>query len=382
VTIAASPTTEQPLDEAALAKLFRQFARTECPPSELYDRLCRSAADEPALLQLLAVAAPEQRRPNLLLAAVHDLVLAGDVHPLAAYFQSVGGQRPADEALHACFVDFCAARRGELLARIAGRTTQTNEIGRCAVLWPVLREIVARSGRPHVALFDFGCSAGLNLGVDAYAYDYGEFRLGAAPSPQVPCIGTRLIGPHRPRAHGVTREPLIVERLGVDPAPIDVADEAEVRWLQACLWPHDALRRARFDEAVRLARQRRWPVQRAADCTAAMQRWVEGLAPELLPVVFNSWVLTYLPRDALARHVASIEVLVQQRGAVWVSAEGPSLRIGAVQAPPLPADATAEQRAGSLWTVAMAGAAAPRHELFARSHPHGKWLEWLLPDRP
>ena len=375
--------TIEALDEAALARLFRQFARTECPPGQLYDRLCRSAADEPALLQLLDVAAPEQRRPNLLLAAVHDLVLAGDAHPLAAYFQSVGGQRPADEALHACFVDFCAARRSELLARIASRTTQTNEIGRCAVLWPVLREIVARSGRPRIALFDFGCSAGLNLGIDAYGYDYGEFRLSAQPSPErpsVPSVTTQLIGPHRPAA-GAAPEPLIVERLGVDPAPIDVADDLEVRWLQACLWPHDTLRRARFDQAVQLARQRRWPVQAAADCTAAAQRWVAGLAPELLPVIFNSWVLTYLPRDALARHVATIEMLVQQRSAVWVSAEGPVLRIGGVQAPSLPAEATAEQRAGSLWTVATAGATSPRYEVFARSHPHGTWLEWLLPDR-
>src|SRR5204863_2453035 len=100
VTAGTAATIEHALDEAALAKLFRRFARTECPPGELYDRLCRSAADEPALLQLLAVAAPEQRRPNLLLAAVHDLVLAGDAHPLSGYFQSVGGQRAADEALH------------------------------------------------------------------------------------------------------------------------------------------------------------------------------------------------------------------------------------------------------------------------------------------
>jgi hypothetical protein len=175
--------------------------------------------------------------------------------------------------------------------------------------------------------------------------------------------------------------PLIVERVGVDPAPIDVADDLEVRWLQACLWPHDGVRRARFDLAVQLARQRRWPVHAAADCTAAAQRWAAGLASDLLPVIFNSWVLTYLPAHALARHVESIEALVQQRGAVWVSAEGPSLRIGAVDAPPLPADATAEQRAGSLWTVATAGAVSPRYEVFARSHPHGKWLQWLLPDR-
>src|SRR6185295_5626516 len=142
--------TEQAHDDALLAARFRRFAGTECPPGELYDALCRIAAEEPPVLRLLMVAPPEQRRPNLLLAALHDLVLGGDTHPLAAYFESVGGTRRVDAALHACLLDFCAARRGELLEHIATRTTQTNEIGRCAVLWPVLRHIVASTGRTRI----------------------------------------------------------------------------------------------------------------------------------------------------------------------------------------------------------------------------------------
>jgi hypothetical protein len=362
----------------SLAGHFLQFADTECQPGQLYDALCRIAAAEPSVLELLSAAAPEQRRPNLLLAAVHDLVLAGDGHPLAAYFESVGGQRLVDAALHACLLDFCSERRGELLERIGSRTTQTNEIGRCAVLWPMLRHIVASTGRSRIALLDFGCSAGLNLGVDAYRYDYGEFCLGAEASAGVPVIECRLIGEARP-ATGAAPMPEIVERLGVDPAPTTVDDERAVRWLRACIWPHDTARRARFDRAVELARQRRWPVRAADDCTAAVEQWVARLPPGVVPLVFNSWVLTYLDRESLARHVARMETLVQRSAVMWLSAEGPALRIGNAEPPPLAADATPEQRAGTLWTLAAAAAVSPRYEVLARSHPHGKWLEWSRP---
>ena len=80
-----------------LARRFIHFARTECPDEPVYHRLCMTAARQPELLHLLDVASPAQRRPNLLLAAVHDLVL-GDARgdALSAYFPSAGGRRSVD----------------------------------------------------------------------------------------------------------------------------------------------------------------------------------------------------------------------------------------------------------------------------------------------
>jgi hypothetical protein len=363
------------LDLDRLARVFMRFADTECRHEPLYDALCRIAARTPALLERLRPAPPEQRRPNLLLAAVHDLVLAGSSHPLAAYFPSVGGTAAVDASLATHFGDFCAANETALRERIATRTTQTNEIGRCAVLWPLLQHVASRTGRPRIALLDVGCSAGLNLGVDAYAYTIGGQRCGTAPGHGVPEIDCRLVGERRPDLRAP--QPEIVDRLGIDPAPIDVADEAAVRWLRACLWPHDTVRRARFDQAVQLARARRWPVRREADCTVAAVAWAEAQAADVLPVVFNSWVLTYFPADALARHVAALRELVQRRDAVWLSAEEPRLRIGDETVPPLPDDADDERRHATLWTLMQRGGDGPHATVIARSHPHGKGLEWL-----
>jgi hypothetical protein len=122
---------------------------------------------------LLQEAAPEQQRPNLLLAAVHFLVLSrASEDPLAAYFPSVGGNRSVDSQLRDAFASFCSILNGEPRELIATRTTQTNEIGRCAVLWPILQFVVMDQPQKSIALLDFGCSAGLNLGVDRFQYQY------------------------------------------------------------------------------------------------------------------------------------------------------------------------------------------------------------------
>ncbi len=354
-----------------LAQVFERFAERECDAEPLYAALCRIAADAPELLALVRAAPREQRRPNLLLAAVHDRVLAGDPHALASYFPSVGGTREVDPALRAAFLDFCARHAGALRDCIAHRTTQTNEVGRCAVLWPALRHIAARFGCARIALLDFGCSGGLNLGVDRYRYDYGEFILGAAAGPAVPSIECRLEAARRPAL--VEAAPwAICERLGIDPEPVDLDDEAAVRWLGACLWPHDGVRRRRLDLALQIARAQRWPVRRQADCTAAALAWAAALPSDTLPVVFNSWVLTYMASDALASHVRQMQALVQ-RGALWLCAEEPRLAIGA----PGTLSIATPKPAGTLWTLVSRGAEAPRYETLARSHAHGKWLEWL-----
>jgi hypothetical protein len=325
-------------------------------------------------------APPTQRVPNLLLAAVHERVLAGVDHALRAYFPSVGGTRMPDAALATAFDDFVAGQRAALRESLATRHTQTNEIGRSAVLWPALGALAQRSGRMRLALLDFGCSAGLNLGVDGYRYDYGAFGRGAAAG-DVPVIDCHLVGDGAALRRATTRVPQIVERIGVDPAAVDVNDEAQVRWLRACLWPHDRTRRERFDRAVVLARRRGDRVRRCDDCPAAIEPWLDGLPAGVLPVVFNSWVLHYFDKAARRSHVETMRALVQRRGIAWLSAEGAHVAIAdAPAARGGDAQVSDEQLAkGSLWWLVRQrpDADRPTTTLLARSHPHGRWLQWL-----
>ena len=290
--------------QAGLAKLFVYFADHEVTADPLYQALCRHVAASPGLLALMEHAPPTQRVPNLLLASVHERVLAGVLHALREYFPSAGGRRAPDSDLAATFDDFVASQHDALCESLATRSTQTNEVGRCAVLWPALCALARRAGRPRLALFDFGSSAGLNLGVDSYRYDYGAFTLGAEDG-DVPAIQCHVVGDAAALRRAAATAPQIVERCGVDPAPVDLHDDAQVRWLRACLWPYDAVRLARFDRAVAMARRSGFVVCRCDDCADAIEPWLDGLPADVLPVVFNSWVLHYFEPAAQAAHVAA-----------------------------------------------------------------------------
>ncbi|MFZ2988292.1 DUF2332 family protein, partial [Ideonella sp.] len=177
-----------PLADHPLAPAFEACAATDFAAEPLYAMLCRLMARSPGLLALLDAAPATQQRANLILAALHHEVLRqaedeGDLHAsgpadalttpaLGDWFASTGGQRsPDDAALPAALATFSQQHAPALAQLIAQRRTQTNEVGRCAVLRPALDAIARRHG-PALALFDFGCSAGLNLGLADYRIDY------------------------------------------------------------------------------------------------------------------------------------------------------------------------------------------------------------------
>jgi hypothetical protein len=76
-----------------------------------------------------------------------------------------------------------------------------------------------------------------------------------------------------------------------------------------------------------------------------------------------------------------MRALVQRRGIAWLSAEGAHVVIA--DAPPArggDARVDDEQLAkGSLWWLVRPRPGTPgvRATLLARSHPHGRWLQWL-----
>ncbi len=67
-----------------------------------------------------------------------------------------------------------------------------------------------------------------------------------------------------------------------------------------------------------------WPVwQVVDDCLAGIEPWLDSLPPDVQPVLFNSWVLTYIEPDTRRQLVGAPRTLVQRRGLAWLSAEGP-----------------------------------------------------------
>lgn len=346
-----------------LATRFGAFARVTRVRAPLYSRLSAGIAGSALVGQLFRDAPEPARVPVNLFAAVHFLLLGEPDAPLARFYPDLtDGTDPADPV--PAFLEFCAGRAEPLRALLASRVPQTNEVGRSALLLAGLAQL----GDEPLALLDVGASAGLNLLLDRFAYlDAQGNRLGSS-TVSVACSvrGDRpgAVGPHG-LADGF---PAISARLGLDAAPVDPADPAAVRWLEACVWPDQADRLVRLRAAIALLREHPVAVRRGDA--------VDGLAPALAdlggstPVVTTSWTLCYLDPDRQRAFAAEVDRLGRSRGLTWLWAEAPA------QVPVLPVpDALTDDHATLLGvTTWRDGVRTDR--LLARCHDHGAWLNW------
>jgi hypothetical protein len=368
------------MEPTELADLLRRFGREECRHEPLYAALCEAAAADARALALLAEAPPEQRKANLLLAALHERVLAGVAPELAAYYPSVGGRREPDDGLAAALSACLQQAWPTLVQHLRHGATQTNEVARGAALWPALGAVAQATASDALALLDFGCSAGLNLGVDQIALRYrtadGAWHVrGAERDGRAAEVDALWLGAAAPPPPAAWR---LVERHGVDPAPVDVDDPARLRWLQACLWPHDAARRERLARAA--ARLRTLPVTitQADDCVAAIEPWLARLPAGVQPVLLTSWVLYYLNDADQARLRDTVDRLAIGRCLAWLCGELPALSAPGSVPPALPALPPGEvASSATLWTLRRAEAGCLVSRSLAWSHPHGRWVAWL-----
>jgi tRNA threonylcarbamoyl adenosine modification protein (Sua5/YciO/YrdC/YwlC family) len=105
---------------------FRSFAEHEARGiSPLYEAVCAAVAEREDVLELMLGAQRGQRRPNLLLAAIQDLLLRGVEHPLAAYYSSVGGARPPDRDAGERFCDLALRRATDVRDLVRARCART-----------------------------------------------------------------------------------------------------------------------------------------------------------------------------------------------------------------------------------------------------------------
>lgn len=348
---------------ASLQGRFRIASTDHRRRSPFNARLLAAIAERPDIASILQSAPPEQQLPVLLLAAVHWQVLTDPSIELADWYPTSRAEPRTDDPFPA-FARLCRARDDELRAIVATRSTQTNEVGRCALFLPVLAELGHEVG--PLALIDVGTSAGLNLRLDHYAYEFtGDdgVRRAGGPSPvTLPC-GVRGGAPI-PEA-----VPVIGGRIGLDREPVDLADDDSVRWLMACVWPDQHDRFERLRSALEIAR--RHPVTLitggAVDSFATAADAVAGTGH---PVVITSWVLNYLSIDERERFVATLDAMGAETDLTWVALESPGLCRGV----PFP-----DAFAGSFLTHLLVGRwrggrRTVRH--VAECHPHGYWMHW------
>lgn len=351
--------------------------------SPLYAALCRGLADDAPTCEMLLAASPGQRIPNLLFAAVHDRLLAGDEsEPLAAYYPSVRGKAavPPDDRAHARFRDFCAQHREPLLRTIATHATQTNEPRRAVALVPAL-SVIATTERTPIALLEAGTSAGLLLAANRYRIEYDGTATG--PPDARLTLGCRVIG----AAPALPERVPIAWRAGIDLQPLDVDDPVAVRWLRACLWPEHSERARDLAAAVAVARAVA-PGDRPIVVRGDMVDDLAGLAARVPTdaalVVFHFTALVYLDparRRALVDAVHHLAVSAGRR--TWlVGCESIDLfaRLGRDLERDLLAGIPGDTPPGPACAIVawrMETDGSVHHRLLGTVHPHGRWIRWI-----
>jgi hypothetical protein len=248
-----------------ISNWFAGFA--EYAPSDLYRALAKDVLGAPDVMELLLVADEPQQLPMLLFAAVHHEVLAR------------GGEYPQTSE---DFIAFCREHAATLKSVMRGRATQTNEVGRCAYLWPALS--AASDGRP-LALVEVGASAGLNLNLDRYFYDFGEGRTAGEPESRV------RLAPEVREGDPPIDLPAIASRIGIDLAPAPDPD-----WLRACVFADQPERLARLDAALAIGREHP-PNLIQGDAVDLLPEVLAEIPDDVQPVVFHTAVWFYLSED-------------------------------------------------------------------------------------
>ena len=356
MTVGPPPASDTADGVGRRAQAFRR-----CPTgtSRLHGRVATALGGSDEALRALEAAGA--RQPALVLAALHDLVLAGRAPSLAAAYAG-GDLEPAGLAA----VETVVRRADEVVAVAAGRRLRTGETGLAAVLHPAVARAASRAGADAVGLVGLRCSAGSDLQLDRVGVAYDDGRsLGDPTSPvqhRASVRGGRPV-PVRPL-------PGVVARVGVDRDPLDVADADDVRWLRACVPPDEPGRAAALEAELALAVGAP-PVLLRGDEVERLPDAVELVPAGALPVLMTTWALsswTPARRRALLRR---LEDVAARRPVAWVSVEG----VGVAPGVPTLGDRPASGH--STVGVTVLDGSRRRVEVVGRCWGRGRWLSWL-----
>jgi hypothetical protein len=344
-----------------LAQVYRHFGAVAAEASPLYERVAVALSESEEALGAIAAAPAHKRHPRVILAALHDLALAGRAPALAAAYAAADGDAAASAA-----IDTLVAMTDQVVAVAVRRPLRINQTGRCAVLYPAIAEAARRTGAKAVGLIDLSCSAGFNLTVDRVGITYSNRQSLGDPSSPVQ-LSASIVGD---RPIPTQALPEVVARVGVDRDPVDVTDPDAARWLRACVWPDQPERTARLEAELALAATapplllRGDPVEVVADALARVPT-------DALPVVTTTWALSQFPLQRRLGLLHRLEEAAAGRAVAWVSAEGVGV------APTIPTLGDRRASGHSIIGLAVFDRSAVWAEAIGRCWSQGRLLAWL-----
>jgi hypothetical protein len=356
-------------------KRLRTFAETEAAGvSPLYDLLARQSAEDDEVAALLAAAPDDFARGTLLFAAAQRLVQAEPWIELANYYLTMGGSYGPDDRVWSLFRAFVLERADKMRELISTRTTQTNEVRRAATLFPAVAQ-AAKEARGPVGLLEIGSSGGLLLGMDRYGYRYqneaGEqFNGGPVKTPLVLTCG--LAGKPLPK---LPKKLAVAAKVGLDRRPIDLGDEDELAWLEACIWADQPERSRRLRVAAEMQAKDK-PTLVTGDAVDDLAAAAARIPADVPLVVLTSHVLPYLPDERRQEFVDALAALGASRPLWWVSQEHYMAAMAYLVPGRTDFDDSYREFRGVLGLVHW-NSGKTDTRLLARTGAHGQTLTWL-----
>lgn len=297
------------MDIQVLSERFRIFAERECKnSSRLYEYLAANIANDMDLLTLAAHSKSGQPVPNLLLGAVHYLLLSGVEHELGAYYATIADQPKDASGAIFCFKDFCIQNENKIIQLLESKLVQTNEVRRCTYLYPSFCHIYRISKKP-LTLIELGTSAGLQLLWDQYTYSYNSSQKYGSKHSALE-ISAEIKGDKFPFLF--EHSPPVTRRIGLDLHLNNLNNSEDYLWLKALIWPEHKERNTYFEKAADYLKSQ--PIE-----------LIEGdgisILPEIIPTIsqdssiciFHTHVANQIPTEAKKKLSAQIQFLGKER---------------------------------------------------------------------
>lgn len=291
-----------------ISEKFTDFAHYECQgSSELYEILSYKIAEDEEMLRLASHARPGQPIPNLLFGAVHFLLLKGFEHELNQFYHNLSSSTRKVEEAYPFFKDFCMQNAGAISELLRSKIVQTNEVRRCAYLYPALSNVHQLSSKP-LALIEIGTSAGLQLFMDQYSYSYGTKQVFGKKDSGIH-ISSDLRGGALPTIHGNIP---IAARIGVDLHINDVTKEEDVLWLNALIWPEHHERRKLFEKTAGFVKDKKVQLIEG-DGVELLTQLCEKIPKDQQICVFHTHVANQMPSETKEKLLKVIKEIGARR---------------------------------------------------------------------
>jgi len=297
------------VDQAHLSQTFRNFAHIECKDSsKLYEYLSLNIAEDNELLDLCLHAKEGQPVPNLLFGAVHYLLLNGRDHVLSQYYPSVVANPLDVDGSFIHFKEFCRQYRREVTTILQSKLVQTNEVRRCAYLYPSFCYMFNKVKKP-LALIEIGTSAGLQLLWDKYSYSYGTNEI-YGDQHSILHITSEMRGVETPIL--LKEFPPVASKVGLDLHISDVRNKEDYLWLKSLIWPEHKERLEVFESAVICFKGN--PVELLeGDGVALLTDVMKGVPDDTLIGIFHTHVANQIPEKSKRILIEKIQKMGENR---------------------------------------------------------------------